>query len=167
MTLRDDAQPGVVGSVLAVEGRGIVRMEDHFNTDAEDLWSTLTNPDRLARWVARVHGELRVGGTFEASFTSGWVGPGRIDVCQPPRRLVVSCRPGEDDETVIEAQIVPDGARCRLVVEERGLPLAEAHLHGAGWQAHIEDLGAYLADQPARDWRARWTELAPSYPALG
>jgi uncharacterized protein YndB with AHSA1/START domain len=46
----------VVGSLRAVNGKAVVRMEDDFGTDAEDLWSALTDPQRLARWVARVDG---------------------------------------------------------------------------------------------------------------
>lgn len=63
--------------------------------------------------------------------------------------------PGQDDQTVIEAVIVPDGDHARLVLEERGLPLDEAAAHGAGWQAHVEDLAAYLAGGPTADWRTR------------
>ena len=39
----------VVGSLRAVDGKAVVRMEDAFTTDAEDLWSALTDPQRLAR----------------------------------------------------------------------------------------------------------------------
>ena len=58
-------------------------MEDVFDTDAADLWDALTDPRRLARWIAEVEGDLRVGGVVEARFTSGWEGPGRIDACEP------------------------------------------------------------------------------------
>ena len=92
----------------------------------DDLWSAVTDPRRLARWVAQVSGDLRLGGEFRASFTSGWEGPGRVDVCEPPRRLVVTMSPGQDDQTVIEVELVPDGDQTRLVLEERGLPLNEA-----------------------------------------
>lgn len=153
----------VVGSLRVVDGKAVVRMEDRFDTDAEDLWSALTDPQRLARWIAQVEGDLRVGGDFRARFTSGWEGPGRVDVCEPPRRLLVTLCPGQDDETVIEAEIFPDGEHSRLVLEERGLPLDEAAAHGAGWQAHIEDLAAHLAGHPAADWQTRWAELTPSY----
>jgi uncharacterized protein YndB with AHSA1/START domain len=155
----------LVASVRAEDGTATVRMEDRFDTDAEDLWSALTDPRRLARWIVRVDGDLRPGGTFRASFTSGWDGPGRVDVCDAPRRLLLTLRPGEDDQTVLEAEIFPEGDQCRLVVEERGLPLDEAGGHGAGWQAHIEDLGIHLAGQTPRDWRTRWLELLPSYQA--
>jgi uncharacterized protein YndB with AHSA1/START domain len=155
---------GVVGTLRAVDGSGVVRMEDRYDTDIDDLWSALTDPPRLARWIADIEGDLRVGGEFHASFTSGWEGPGRVDVCEPPRHLRVTMAPGQgDDETVIEAELVSAGDQTRLVIEERGLPLDELATHGAGWQAHVEDLAAHLAGRQRVDWRSRWTELTPSY----
>jgi hypothetical protein len=71
--------------------------------------------------------------------------------------------PGQDDQTVIEAELVPDGDQTRLVLQERGLPLGEVAGYGAGWQAHVEDLAAHLAGRPAADWQTRWTELIPAY----
>lgn len=153
----------VVGSLQAVDGKAVVRMEDRFDTGIDDLWSALTDPDRLVRWLAKVDGELRPGGNFHATFTSGWDGPGRVDICEPPHRLLVTMRPDHDESTVIEARLFADGPSSRLVVEERGLPLAEAAAHGAGWQAHIEDLAAHLAGRPPADWYTRWTALTPAY----
>jgi uncharacterized protein YndB with AHSA1/START domain len=163
MTQQRTGAGTVVGSLRAVDGKAAIRMEDRFDTDADDLWSALTDPQRLARWIADVKGDLRLGGTFQARFTSSWEGPGRVDVCEPPRRLLLTMSPGQDDQTVIEAELIPDGDQTRLVVEERGLPLEAAAAHGAGWQAHIEDLAAYLAGEPPTAWRARWLELTPAY----
>lgn len=155
-------QGTLVGSVRAVDGKGTVRMEDRFATDVDDLWSALTEPARLARWIGTVEGELRLGGEFRARFTSTWEGAGRVDVCKPPRRLVVSLH-DEEGETVVEAELTPEGEHTRLVVEERGFPLGVVAAHGAGWQAHIEDLAAHLGLRPAGDWHARWQELSPVY----
>ena len=163
MTQQRTGAGTIVGSLRAVDGKAVVRMEDRFDTDAEDLWSALTDPQRLARWIADVEGDLRLGGTFRARFTSSWEGPGRVDVCEPPRRLVLTMSPGQDDQTVIAAELTPDGEHTRLVVEERGLPLDNAAAYGAGWQVHIEDLATHLAGKPATDWRTRWFELAPAY----
>lgn len=69
--------------------------------------------------------------------------------------------PGRADQTVIEAQLSAEGDQTRLVIEERGLPLGELAAHGAGWQAHVEDLAAHIAGRAAADWRSRWTELTP------
>ena len=164
MTLhRTGASNTIVGSLRAVDGKAVVRIEDRFSTDIDDLWSALTDPHRLARWIAKVDGDLRLDGMFRARFTSGWEGPGRVDVCEPPRRLLVTMSPGEDDEIVMEAEVSTDGEQTRLVIEERGLPLDEAAAHGAGWQAHVEDLAAHLVGRPPADWRTRWIELTPEY----
>jgi uncharacterized protein YndB with AHSA1/START domain len=152
-----------VGTLRHENGAGVVRMEDLFRTDVHDLWTALTEPGRLARWIADVHGDLHLGGRFEARFTSGWEGPGRVDVCDPPHRLLVTMNPDRDDRTEIEAWIAPDGEGSRLIVEERGLPLDERAVHGAGWQAHVEDLAVYLDGGSPADWRARWLELVPHY----
>jgi hypothetical protein len=74
---RTGASNTLRGSLQAVDGKAVVRMEDRFSTDIDDLWPALTDPQRLARWIAAVEGDLRLGGEFRASFTSGWEGPGR------------------------------------------------------------------------------------------
>ena len=104
----------------------------------------ITEPERLVRWVAQVDGDLQPGGLFRARFTSGWEGPGRVDVCDQPRRLLLNMSPDQADQTVIEPTLAVDGELTRLVVEERGLSIDEASSYGAGWQAHVEDLAAYL-----------------------
>jgi uncharacterized protein YndB with AHSA1/START domain len=147
------------------EKRGSVRVEDVYDTDVHDLWRACTTPERLARWIAEVSGDLRVGGTVHATFTSSWTGPARIDVCDQPHHLLLTMEPGTDDETELEAWLTEEGDRARLVVEERGLPLDKLHFHGAGWQAHLEDLARSLTGESS-SWKARWTELTPLYETM-
>jgi uncharacterized protein YndB with AHSA1/START domain len=155
-----------IGTMRALDDkRGALRVEDVYDTDIDDLWNACTTPERLARWLAEVSGDLRVGGTVHASFTSTWTGPVRIDVCDAPRHLLLTMEPETDDEAEVEAWLSAEGHRTRLVVEERGLPLDRLHFHGAGWQAHLEDLGRSLAGDTSA-WKARWTELTPVYEAL-
>lgn len=155
----------LVGSMRALDGRGVVRMEDCYSTDIDDLWTAVTKPDRLARWIARVSGDLRVGGSFHAHFTSSWDGNGRVDVCEPPHHLLLTMSPGEPDQTQIEAWLTPDVDGTQLIIEERGLPLGQVAAHGAGWQAHVEDLAAHLAGTAPADWHTRWIALSPVYQA--
>jgi uncharacterized protein YndB with AHSA1/START domain len=166
----------VIGTMRALdEKRGAVRVDDLYDTDIKDLWEACTTPQRLARWIAEVSGDLREGGTVQAVFTSTWSGPARIDVCDAPHHLLITTEPGTDDESQLEAWLTAEGARTRLVVEERGLPVDSLHYYGAGWQVHLEDLGRALASDgpahldgwseqsPAAAWHARWTELTPEY----
>src|SRR5258708_29540952 len=79
----------ILGSLGSADGKGVVRMEDRFDTDIDDVWSALTDPSRLARWYGEVEGDLRLGGEFRVRvFASGWEGTGRVEACEPPRRLV-------------------------------------------------------------------------------
>src|SRR6266498_1662818 len=83
----------ILGSLGSADGFGIVRMEDRFDTDIDDVWSALKEPERLARWYGEIEGELRVGGAFRARLhASGWEGTGRVEACEPPRRLRVLSR---------------------------------------------------------------------------
>src|SRR5258707_9610070 len=80
----------ILGTLRSADGKGIVRMEDRFDTDIDDLWSALTDPRRLARWLGEVEGDLRPGGEFRAHFfASGRGGTGRGEACERPRHLLV------------------------------------------------------------------------------
>jgi uncharacterized protein YndB with AHSA1/START domain len=49
------AVPTIVGSLRRIdERRGAVRMEDVYKTHINDLWSAITLPHRLARWLGVV-----------------------------------------------------------------------------------------------------------------
>jgi uncharacterized protein YndB with AHSA1/START domain len=159
----------ILGSVRSADGKGIVRMEDRFDTEIDDLWSALTDPRRLARWIGEVEGDLRLGGEFRARFfTSGWEGTGRVEACEPPHRLLLLTRGADEpDEHVIEVTLTADDDQTSLVVEERGMPLDLLAAYGAGVQIHVEDLAAHLAGRERRDdAKVRWDELLPAYQDL-
>jgi uncharacterized protein YndB with AHSA1/START domain len=158
----------ILGSLRSADGKGVVRIEDRFDTDIDDLWSALTEPRRLARWLGEVEGDLRLGGEFRARFfASGWEGTGRVEVCEPPRRLLLLTeQPGQPDEHAIEVTLTADGDHTLLVWEERGMPLDQLAAYGAGIQVHVEDLAAHVAGRERCDAGARWGELLPAYQDL-
>jgi uncharacterized protein YndB with AHSA1/START domain len=167
MTSEAPAGDRILGSLRSAEGKGIVRIEDRFETDVDDLWSALTDPRRLARWIGEVEGDLRLGGEFRFSFfASGSEGTGRVEACEPPRLLLLTMALDQPDEDVIEATLTADGDTTILVWEERGMSLDQIAAYGAGVQIHVEDLAAYLAGREYRDATARFGELFPSYQEL-
>lgn len=161
----------IVGSLRSADGKGVVRMEDRFDTGVDDLWAALTDPGRLGRWLGEFEGDLRLGGEFRARFySSGWEGPGRVEACEPPRRLLVMTVTTHQDQSTedheIEAWLTADGNESVLVIEERGMPIALLAEYGAGIQVHIEDLAAHIAGRDRCDADARWNELLPDYREL-
>jgi len=172
--MTSNAQGGsgrILGSLRSADGKGAVRMQDRYDTDIDDLWSALTDPRRLARWIGEVEGDLRLGGQFRAHFfTSGWEGTGRVEACEPPHRWLVRTKDADDpdnpDEHAIEATLTADGDQTILVIEERGMPPDQLAAYGAGVQVHVEDLAAHIASRERRDMQERWAELLPTYQAL-
>jgi uncharacterized protein YndB with AHSA1/START domain len=158
----------IVGTLHTKDGTGVVRMQDRFDSTVDDLWSALTEPGRLGRWLGEIDGDLRPGGTFRARFfASEWQGTGRVDRCEPRQHLVVTTEDaGRTEEHIIEVTLTPDGESTVLVLEERGMPINLLSAYGAGVQIHLEDLGAYLAGEDRCDAPARWKELHPGYQDL-
>jgi uncharacterized protein YndB with AHSA1/START domain len=161
----------ILGSLRSVDGKGVVRMEDRYASDINDLWAALTDRDRLARWYGELEGDFRLGGDFRARIrASGWEGTGHVEACEPPQKLLLIMRdadpqPGQPDETVIEIVLAADASETVLVLEERGMPLDLLAAYGAGIQVHVEDLAAHIAGRD-RVADTRWGELFPTYQAL-
>src|SRR5215831_17832149 len=177
--MTSNARPGarILGSLRSADGTGVVRIEERYDTTIDDLWSALTDPGRLARWYGQVEGDLRPGGAFRVYLQADDVeSAGRVDACEPPRRLLVTTR--ETDESyrkgqgvppfdqAIEATLTADGDQTLLVIEVRGMPLDKIAFYGAGWQIHAEDLAAHVAGRERGDSEARWDEPVPPYQDL-
>ena len=146
------------------ETKGAVRVEDVYDTDIEDLWDACTNPERLPRWIATVPGDLRQGEEFDASFTSGFEGRCRIEVCERPHRLLVTTWDRETgDASTMEAKLEGSADGTRLVIEESGVPVEHLAGYGAGWQVHAEDLAGHVAGEDRDEDPARWRDMAAHY----
>ena len=167
----------ILGSLRSADGVGVVRIEDRYDTDIADLWSAITDPDRLARWHGQVEGELRPGGAFRVYLAADDIeSTGRVEVCEPPRRLLVTSRETDESyrkgqgvppfDAAIEVTLTADGDQTILVLEIRGIPLDKIAFYGAGNQIHAENLAAYLAGRERGDTEARWNELVPLYHKL-
>lgn len=177
MTEKAGGRTRILGSLRSADGAGVVRIEDRYDSDIEDLWSAITDPRRLARWYGDIEGDLRPGGAFRVYVEdAGMHGVGRIEVCEPTRRLRVATTETDRvwqqgdaipalDET-IEATLTADGEQTILVIEARGMPLDKIAFYGAGWQIHAENLAAYLAGSEHGDNGGRWEELVPPYQRL-
>ena len=167
----------ILGSLRSADSMGVVRIEDRYDTDIDDLWSALTDPLRLARWYGQVDGDLRPGGQFHLYIESADLeGTGRVEACDPPRRLLVTTRESDESwrkgrgvppfDQALEATLTADGDQTILVIEVRGMPLDTVAAYGAGWQIHAENLAAYLDGRECGDTEARWADLVAPYQDL-
>ena len=107
-----------MGTVRTADGKGVVRMEDRFDTGVDDLWSALTEPGRLARWVGEFEGELSVGEEFPHVLRTGRAPGGWT--CASPRGTLVVTKDARRAEDTSSRAVTAEGDQTLLVVEERG-----------------------------------------------
>ncbi|PWJ26537.1 uncharacterized protein YndB with AHSA1/START domain [Branchiibius hedensis] len=155
--------PALLSSIIEYGDRVTIRVHDVYPTTIEDLWQAVTEPERLARWMGTVSGDLRVGGVIHVTFTSSWDGPAVVETCEPPYAFSLRMDPGTEQETRIDVRLREEAGGTRLTVQDCGLPRADQLAHGAGWQVHLEDLRSALSGQDPAPWRPRWEGLMPTY----
>ena len=166
----------ILGSLRSADGKGIVRMEDRFDTDVDDLWSALTeprgSPAGSARWRAIYGSAVRSGRTSlpaERRARAVWRRASPAAVAAGPSRRRLD--PGQPYELEIEATLTADGDRPCWSSRNGACPWNCSHGYGAGIQIHFETSRrrhrgrrARAGDESAIE--ARWNELAPAYQEL-
>ena len=152
------------GQLRAEGDRCGVRFERRYDAPPEELWSALTEPERLTRWLANVAElELRVGGRFLLVWhEDGQQTDGTVLDLEPGRVLELGWTYPEEPDSAVRFELRPDGDGTVLVLDHRGLPPGSIAGYGAGWHSHLDSLDAHLAGGEA-DWSARFQELGPAY----
>src|SRR6185312_5347964 len=149
---RAPAGPKGEGMIDAETAYGTLRSDDDrcavafrrlYDFTAEELWSALTDPEQLARWLARApRFDPGVGGDVELVFGdgSGEQATGRILTWDEPHVLEYEWRfPGEDD-SVVRFELHPQEFGTLLVLDHRRLGRASGAGYSAGWHAHLDAL---------------------------
>ncbi len=158
-----DTSTTLQGALRPDADRLAVRFERRYPATPAEVWSAITEPERIGRWLAPT--TLLEDRRYRLDFGDGQETTGTIEACDPPRALVVSWDfPGEPTSRV-SVEIRPDGDGAVLVLDHTRLPLNQGAGYGAGWEAHLATLEAQLAGEPAPDWDERFTALLPAYRA--
>lgn len=142
----------------------------------ELVWEFLTQPRRLATWLAEADFDARSGGAFELRFTfsvppedAGVLCRGIVQRCEPPRHLSFTWREGKrgaaglGPESEVNFDLEPRGDKVLLTLTHRRLPGAELAGFGAGWHAHLDYLYARLSGTTIGAYTERFKRLQPSY----
>lgn len=142
----------------------IVRGSRIYHTTQADLWSAVTEKERLRRWFGDVSGDLTFGGRFSIQGNAD----GDIVTCDPPKSLAVTWEFGGTTSwvraTIEEAD---DGV---ILTIEHELPTdtkSEEHWDkygpgavGVGWELWLLTLNMHLCSggKPSTEAAAAWIE---------
>jgi uncharacterized protein YndB with AHSA1/START domain len=141
-----------------------VRFERWYAASAPELWSALTNPHWMRRWLgAEVTIEGRVGGVVRLRWGSGDEMDGVITVFEPERVLEYTwCETALGVESLVRFELSAERSGMLLVLVHTRVPGDRAAGFGAGWHGHLDALEAALAGQGI-DPQERYRELRPEY----
>jgi uncharacterized protein YndB with AHSA1/START domain len=152
MTDFSDALGTVEREVIRGEEHVTVRMRRSYDASTEDVWSAITEPDRLRRWFLPLSGDLREGGKYELEGKAS----GEILRCRPPRFLKVTWM---SEVSLVELRLEDDEEGTALTLEH-SVPLemagsgAGALFPGPGWDVAFLGLGLYLSGETVDDPQA-------------
>ena len=110
-----------------------IRLQERYPVAVEEVWSALTDRDRLAAWLGVFQGELRLGGEFHSRFhASGAEGTARVTECTPRTSLAIANRSENATGEVIRIGLTAGGDGSRIDLEHRGLLLEWLPGYAAG-----------------------------------
>ncbi|WBQ03339.1 SRPBCC domain-containing protein [Kribbella sp. CA-293567] len=120
-----------------------VTLRRTYQAQLEEVWDAITDPDRIARWMLPITGELKVGGSFQLEGNAG----GEILECDPPKRFKVTFG---GPESMVEIRLTADAAGEAVELQmDHSVPAAFGGPSGAlyvgpGWDGALLGLALYL-----------------------
>ncbi|MGH3929734.1 MAG: SRPBCC family protein [Pseudonocardiaceae bacterium] len=160
-TPRGEIRPDAAG------GRSLV-FRRRYPYPIEDVWSEVTDSDRLARWFGSYQGVGAVGGTVALTMTAeedagGEPSTVHILECEPPRRLMVDL-PETETRSWRIALTLSWEADTTVLLFEQTVP-SEMNMAdvGPGWHWYLDRLTASLASAPMPNWDDYYPGLSSAY----
>ncbi|ADG74507.1 Activator of Hsp90 ATPase 1 family protein [Cellulomonas flavigena DSM 20109] len=164
----DTAGAGPDGTVTVAPDGARVEFRRRYATTPDDLWSAMTEPERARRWLGALHGDLRVGGTYELRMgedvpDADDVAHGEVLACDPPHALELTWSfPGESTSHV-RAQVDADGDGAVLTLVHTELQESAARGYGGGWHTLLDQLEDHVAGRRVRAWDELFDERVARY----
>ncbi|HTV78091.1 MAG TPA: SRPBCC family protein [Steroidobacteraceae bacterium] len=126
----------------------------NYDTDRDDLWDALTNPERIPRWFLPIEGDLKLGGHYQLKGNAG----GTITRCEAPSALDVTWEFGGGMSWVtVRLDSIRAGTQLTL---EHIVLASDVDQHwarfgpgavGVGWDLTLHGLGLHLGHRRTVD----------------
>ncbi|WP_067862725.1 SRPBCC family protein [Nocardia shimofusensis] len=141
-----------------------------FRAGMEDVWASLTQSERTARWFGPWKGEPGPGRRIEVQMAyeeeQPWM-PMTIEACEPPRRLAVSAV-DDHGSWFLEAVLVEtdNGTELRFTQHFAEADRESVSHTGPGWEYYLDMLVAAHEGTPAPDFGDYWPAMQEYYTEL-
>jgi uncharacterized protein YndB with AHSA1/START domain len=150
-------------------GRDLVLVRT-FAAPIEDVWASLTEPERMVRWYGTMDGEPGPGRTVMVTMTAEEEAvpePARILECDPPRSFVVDLG-DQDPAWRVSVQLEEHDGVTTMTFVHALADDVDATDVGPGWEYYADRLASAMGGGPMPDWEADGYQdaLGPHYAAV-
>ena len=135
------------------DGRDLV-MTRTFRAPIDDVWASVTESDRTARWFASWTGDAGPGRTIRYTMTfeeGSEPADMTIDACEPPHHLAVSAV-NDYGSWRLEAHLTETDGITELRFTQHLDDTANVTEVGPGWEYYLDNLVASRDDAPLPDF---------------
>lgn len=142
--------PTPTGRIRPTESGIDLEIVRTFTAPIDDVWASVTESERTARWFGAWEGESGIGQTIrvELAFEDGkpWMDM-QIDACAPPEHLAVST---SDDvgAWLLELRLVENSGVTTLTLVQHRPDRTGLGEIGPGWEYYLDQLVASRAGTP-------------------
>ena len=154
--------------VTTADGRDLV-LTRRFAGSVDDVWASITESERTARWFASWTGEPGPGRTirYRLTFEGDDVPEAdmRIDACEPPTHLAVSTV-DEAGSWHLEARLAEADGVTTLALVHHLDPGVDVGSVGPGWEYYLDLLVASRDDTPRPSFDDYYPAQQPYYEGL-
>ena len=137
-----------------------------FRASVEDVWASVTEPDRTARWFGTWTGDAAPGRMIKVQMgfedQAPWLDK-RIDACDPPRRVALS---NESGDMRIELLLSHSEGETELRLVHHLDPTDDIGSYGPGWEYYLDALVAARDDLPIPSFDEYYPAMKRYYEAL-
>lgn len=132
------------------DGGATLAFTRQFTGPIDDVWASITESDRLARWFGTWTGDPSTGSVMVTMNAEAEPVPAsRYDIreCEPPRALAVSVN---DDAGAwhLRADLSESNGITTLVFRQERIDPEHVASAGVGWEWYLDRLAAAVAGEP-------------------
>ncbi|GLY98019.1 SRPBCC family protein [Actinoplanes sp. NBRC 103695] len=156
------------GLFPTADGRDLI-VSRTFRAPIEDVWASLTESDRTARWFGAWEGDPAPGRMIKLQMAYEEQAPWfdvRIDACDPPRRLALSTTGEGDGGWKLELRLSNAGGRTELQLVHHLDSTDQVGEMGPGWEYYLDMLVASRDDLPSPSFDDYYPAMKAYYDSL-
>ncbi|WP_021595196.1 SRPBCC family protein [Actinomadura welshii] len=139
-----------------------------FRAPITDVWASVTDPDRTARWFGPWKGDAAPGKTIQVQMAfeeeEPWMDM-HIDACEPPKRLALSASDDYGD-WLLELHLEEADGTTQLRFVQHLDSTKEIGEVGPGWEYYLDMLVAAREGSPKPDFADYYPAMKPHFTEL-